>query len=62
MMKLMNNMIAVLTATAADKDGVTALEYGVIAATTIVVGLAAFNLIGPTLAGVFTTVNGALAG
>jgi pilus assembly protein Flp/PilA len=43
-----------------DEKGVTALEYGVIAAVVIVVGLAAFTTIGPTLQGVFTTVNTSL--
>lgn len=45
-----------------DEKGVTALEYGVIAAVTIVVGLATFNLIGPQLATTFDTVYTALGG
>lgn len=43
-----------------DEKGVTALEYGVIAAVVIVIGLATFLTIGETLDGVFTTVNTAL--
>ena len=45
-----------------DRKGVTALEYGVIAAATIVVGLAAFGTIGTTLATIFGNVKTALAG
>lgn len=40
-----------------DEKGVTALEYGVIAAVVIVMGLATFMSIGGTLNGVFTSVN-----
>lgn len=43
-----------------DEKGVTALEYGVIAAVVIVIGLATFLTIGETLDGVFTTVNTSL--
>jgi pilus assembly protein Flp/PilA len=43
-----------------DEKGVTALEYGVIAAVVIVVGLATFMTIGTTLDGVFTTVKNSL--
>jgi Flp pilus assembly pilin Flp len=38
------------------RKGVTALEYGVIAAATIVVGLATFGAIGTDLASIFTKV------
>jgi pilus assembly protein Flp/PilA len=40
-----------------DEKGVTALEYGVIAAVVIVVGLATFMTIGTTLDGVFQNIN-----
>jgi pilus assembly protein Flp/PilA len=45
-----------------DEKGVTALEYGVIAAVVIVVGLATFNLMGNQLRGVFDNVRTALVG
>ncbi len=50
-----------MSAALSDRRGVTALEYGVIAATTIVVGLAAFATIGTNLAAKFTAVNALLA-
>jgi pilus assembly protein Flp/PilA len=43
-----------------DEKGVTALEYGVIAAAVIVVGLAAFSLIGPNLNLLFSSIAGNL--
>jgi pilus assembly protein Flp/PilA len=44
-----------------DEKGVTALEYGVIAAAVIVVGLAAFfTLIGPNLNTLFESIAGNL--
>jgi pilus assembly protein Flp/PilA len=43
-----------------DEKGVTALEYGVIAAVVIVVGLATFMSIGTTLDGVFQNINSGL--
>jgi Flp pilus assembly pilin Flp len=42
------------------RKGVTALEYGVIAAATIVVGMATFGAIGTDLAAIFTKVAGQL--
>jgi len=49
-----------LAALRRDEKGVTALEYGVIAAVVIVIGLATFLSIGETLDGVFTRVNTSL--
>ncbi|HBK08974.1 MAG TPA: Flp family type IVb pilin [Acetobacteraceae bacterium] len=49
-----------MSAALADRKGVTALEYGVIAAVTIVVGLAAFATIGTDLAAKFASVDGLL--
>jgi pilus assembly protein Flp/PilA len=43
-----------------DEKGVTALEYGVIAAVVIVVGLATFNLVGTNLRDVFAGINSKL--
>jgi pilus assembly protein Flp/PilA len=44
-----------------DLKGVTAMEYGLLAATTIVVGLASIGAIGGNLATVFATINSGLA-
>jgi len=62
MIDTIKNLKVLLASSLNDRRGVTALEYGVIAATTIVVGLATFNLIGPNLAAKFTAVNTALGG
>ncbi len=43
-----------------DEEGVTALEYGMIAAATCVAIAGALLLLSPALTGVFTTVTGAL--
>lgn len=51
---------AMMSAALSDSKGVTALEYGVIAAVTIVVGLAAFATIGTDLATKFAAVDGML--
>lgn len=52
----------ILSSAMTDRKGVTALEYGVIAAATIVVGLAAFGEIGTNLATLFGNVKTALGG
>jgi pilus assembly protein Flp/PilA len=44
-----------------DLKGVTAMEYGLLAATTVVVGLASIGVIGTSLATVFAKINTALA-
>jgi pilus assembly protein Flp/PilA len=43
-----------------DLKGVTAMEYGLLAATTVVVGMAAIAGIGTNLGTIFTTINTAL--
>jgi Flp pilus assembly pilin Flp len=43
-----------------DLKGVTAMEYGLLAATTVVVGMAAIAGIGVRIAGVFAAILGAL--
>lgn len=43
-----------------DEKGVTAIEYGLIAATVVVIGLATIGPIGGQLAGTFTSISGAL--
>jgi Flp pilus assembly pilin Flp len=62
MLKACTFLAAHLAALRANEKGVTALEYGVIAAVTIVVGLAAFGAIGGLLNGTFTSISGALGG
>lgn len=57
---MLNQLIAMVGATMSDRKAVTALEYGVIAAATIVVGLAAFGAIGTDLSTVFTNVKTSL--
>jgi pilus assembly protein Flp/PilA len=44
-----------------DLKGVTAMEYGLLAATTVVVGMAAIAGIGTHLATVFASINTALS-
>jgi Flp pilus assembly pilin Flp len=51
---------AIFRAALSDRKGVTALEYGVIAAATIVTGLAVFSTIGGSLNTIFTGVSNAL--
>lgn len=43
-----------------NESGATAIEYGLIAAGIAVAIIAAVNLVGTTLTGTFTTVEGAL--
>ncbi len=43
-----------------DKRAVTALEYGLIAAAVVAVGLAGFSVVGTSLSGKFTSVKNAL--
>lgn len=49
-----------LSALRRDHRGVTALEYGLIAAAVVAIGLAGFSLIGGALATMFGDVNGAM--
>lgn len=60
MLKAWTHVAARLSALRADEKGVTALEYGVIAAVTIVVGLAAFSAIGGLLDGTFGSISKSL--
>ncbi len=46
----------------ADESGVTAIEYGLIAALIAVVIIGAVTLVGNQLSAVFTAISGALAG
>ena len=49
-----------LSALRRDHRAVTALEYGLIAAAVVAIGLAGFSLIGGDLANMFTSVNNAM--
>jgi len=60
MLNVWTALTARFAALSRDEKGVTALEYGVIAAVTIVVGLAAFGTIGGLLDGTFGSIAGAL--
>ncbi len=44
-----------------DRSGATAIEYGLIAALVSVAGIAAFNLLGGSLTGIFDLVTNAVA-
>ncbi len=44
-----------------DRSGATAIEYGLIAALVSVAGIAAFNLLGGSLSGIFDLVTNAVA-
>ncbi len=50
-------LVSTMQALRVDRRGVTALEYGVIAAVVIVVGLATVSTIGDQLATVFTNIG-----
>lgn len=45
-----------------DQKGATAIEYGLIAALISLAAIIAFQMLGLSLAGVFTTINNALRG
>ena len=55
-------MINMLQTLRRDEEGVTAIEYGLIAALIAVVIIAAVTLVGTGLNATFTTVAGALGG
>ena len=55
-------MLNSLTALRNDKRAVTALEYGLIAAAVVVVGLAGFSTIGSDLSGKFNKVESTMDG
>jgi pilus assembly protein Flp/PilA len=49
-------MTTMLTRLLKDKDGATAIEYGLIAALIAVAAIAAFSLVGTNLSTIFNTV------
>jgi pilus assembly protein Flp/PilA len=62
MLKAWTYVAARFSALRSCEKGVSALEYGVIAAVTIVVGLAAFSTIGGQLNTTFTSISTSLGG
>jgi len=57
----MRNFIASLNAFIRDEDGVTAIEYGLIAALIAVVIIATVQIVGTNLSGVFSFIGAELA-
>ena len=55
-----NNVLAYVHHALADRKGVTALEYGVIAAGIVLIVAAAVTLLGPQLTTMFAAVGAAL--
>ncbi|OEZ56730.1 MULTISPECIES: Flp family type IVb pilin [unclassified Duganella] len=56
----MNSLIAAAKVFAHDEEGITAIEYGLIAATMVVAVGTAFALLGPALRTAFTTIATAI--
>ncbi|NVD70506.1 Flp family type IVb pilin [Duganella sp. BJB488] len=52
----MNSLIAAAKVFVQDEDGITAIEYGLIAATMVAAVIAAFGLLGPALKTAFTSI------
>ncbi|MHA4868938.1 Flp family type IVb pilin [Duganella sp. PWIR1] len=52
----MNSIITAAQKFARDEDGITAIEYGLIAATMVAAVVAAFGLLGPALQDAFTSI------
>jgi len=52
----MNSLIAAVQGFAQDEDGITAIEYGLIAATMVTAVVAAFGFLGPALKDAFEAI------
>jgi len=52
----MNSLIAAAKAFASDEQGITAIEYGLIAATMVAAVVAAFALLAPALTAAFQSI------
>lgn len=52
----MNSLIAIAKEFARDEDGITAIEYGLIAATMVTAVVAAFGLLTPALGDAFQAI------
>ena len=57
---LVSQMISLVRGLGADQKGVTAIEYGVIAAATVVTIVVALTAIGPKMTTIFTSISSAL--
>jgi pilus assembly protein Flp/PilA len=57
----MNSLIALAKAFARDEDGITAIEYGLIAATMVTAVVAAFGLLTPALRDAFQEIVARMA-
>ncbi|HEX8405465.1 MAG TPA: Flp family type IVb pilin [Duganella sp.] len=53
----MSSLIAAAKAFVSDEDGITAIEYGLIAATMVAAVVAAFTLLGPALEAAFKQIT-----
>jgi pilus assembly protein Flp/PilA len=58
----MTSLIAAAKVFASDEDGITAIEYGLIAATMVAAVVAAFAVLKPALLDAFTTISNKIAG
>jgi pilus assembly protein Flp/PilA len=54
----MNSLIAAAKSFAQDEDGITAIEYGLIAATMVTAVVTAFAFLGPALEDAFEAIAG----
>lgn len=53
----MNSLIAAAKAFASDEQGITAIEYGLIAATMVAAVVAAFTILAPVLTAAFQSIS-----
>lgn len=58
----MNSIIAAVKEFARDEDGITAIEYGLIAATMVAAVVAAFGVLTPALTTAFSDIATAITG
>lgn len=57
----MNSLIAAAKAFASDEQGITAIEYGLIAATMVAAVVAAFTILAPVLTAAFQSISDDIA-
>ncbi len=57
----MNSLIAAAKAFASDEQGITAIEYGLIAATMVAAVVAAFTILAPVLTAAFQSISDNIA-
>lgn len=58
----MTSLIAAAKVFAADEEGITAIEYGLIAATMVAAVIAAFSVLKPALEDAFETIANKISG